>query len=124
MSAASSLVRTAVLAAGLAVSACATNGMVSQREPVMPTTRTQMQAMQAAVFLYLPSMLLSGFMFPFEGMPRWAQAVGSALPLTHFVRAARDVLLRGADGRAGVEVGWLTVLAAACAVAAYGRQRG
>ena len=124
MSAASSLVRTAVLAAGLAVSACATNGMVSQREPVMPTTRTQMQAMQAAVFLYLPSMLLSGFMFPFEGMPRWAQAVGSALSLTHSVRAARDVLLRGADGRAGVEVGWLAVLAAACAVAAYGRQRG
>ena len=93
---------------------------------VSAVTRTQMQAMQAAVFLYLPSMLLSGFMFPFEGMPRWAQAVGSAFPLTHFVRAARDVLLRGADGRAGVEVGWLAVLAAtcaACALAAYGRQR-
>lgn len=71
-------------------------------------------------------MLLSGFMFPFEGMPRWAQAVGIALPLTHFVRAARDVLLRGADARAWTEVGWLAVLAALCgagAVAAYGRQR-
>jgi len=55
-------------------------------------TPTQMQAMQAAVFFYLPSMMLSGFMFPFEGMPRWAQAVRSAFPLTHFVRAARDVL--------------------------------
>lgn len=58
---------------------------------------SQMQAVQGAVFFYLPSMLLSGFMFPFEGMPAWAQALGNALPLTHFVRAARGVLLRG-DG--------------------------
>jgi ABC-2 type transport system permease protein len=57
---------------------------------------TQVQAVQAAVLFYLPSMVLSGFMFPFEGMPRWAQALGEALPLTHFVRAARGVLLRGA----------------------------
>lgn len=89
-------------------------------------TRTQMQAMQGAVFLYLPSMLLSSFMFPFEGMPRWAQLIGAAFPLTHFVRAARDVLLRGANGRAWTEVGWLAALAAACAVRAvtvYPRQR-
>jgi len=90
---------------------------------VPAVTRIQMQAMQTAVFLYLLSMLLSGSMFPFEGMPRRAQAVGSAFPLTHFVRAARDVLLRGADGRAGVRVGWLAALAAACAMAAYDRQR-
>jgi ABC-2 type transport system permease protein len=57
---------------------------------------TQVQAVQAAVLFYLPSMVLSGFMFPFEGMPRWAQVLGEALPLTHFVRAARGVLLRGA----------------------------
>ena len=88
--------------------------------------RTQMQAMQAAVFLYLPSMLLSGFVFPFEGMPRWAQWIGGALPLTHFVRAARDVLLRGANDRAWAETGWLALLAGICmagAVLAYARRR-
>jgi ABC-2 type transport system permease protein len=57
--------------------------------------RNQMQALQGAVLFYLPSMLLSGFMFPFEGMPRWARALGELLPLTHFVRIARGVLLRG-----------------------------
>jgi ABC-2 type transport system permease protein len=57
--------------------------------------RTQVQAIQAAVMFYLPSMLLSGFIFPFTGMPRWAQMLGEALPLTHFVRVARGVLLRG-----------------------------
>ncbi len=55
---------------------------------------SQMQAIQGAVFFYLPSMLLSGFMFPFQGMPTWAQTIGNALPLTHFVRATRGVLLR------------------------------
>jgi ABC-2 type transport system permease protein len=44
---------------------------------------------------YLPSMLLSGFMFPFQGMPAWAKAIGEALPLTHFIRAARGVVLKG-----------------------------
>jgi ABC-2 type transport system permease protein len=108
---ASALTAAAYLAVGFALSAI---------------MRTQMQAMQGAVFLYLPSMLLSGFMFPFEGMPRWAQVVGTAFPLTHFVRAARDLLLRGANGRAWTEVGWLAALAAACAIgalAAYRRQR-
>jgi ABC-2 type transport system permease protein len=57
--------------------------------------RTQVQAIQAAVFFYLPSILLSGFMFPFTGMPRWAMSLGEVLPLTHFIRAARGVLLRG-----------------------------
>jgi ABC-2 type transport system permease protein len=56
---------------------------------------SQMQAIQGAVFFYLPSMLLSGFMFPFQGMPVWAQSIGEVLPLTHFVRAARGVLLKG-----------------------------
>jgi len=59
---------------------------------------SQMQAMQGAVFFYLPSMLLSGFMFPFQGMPSWARAIGEVLPLTHFVRAARGVLLKGEGG--------------------------
>jgi len=79
--AASALFAAAHLALGFALSALA---------------NTQVQAVQAAVLFYLPSMVLSGFMFPFESMPRWAQALGEALPLTHFVRATRGVLLRGA----------------------------
>jgi len=59
--------------------------------------RTQVQAIQAAAFFYLPSILLSGFMFPFTGMPPWAMSLGEALPLTHFIRAARGVLLRGEE---------------------------
>ncbi len=57
-----------------------------------------MQAVQSAVAFYFPAMILSGFLYPFEAMPRWAQLIGEALPLTHFIRAARDTLLRGADG--------------------------
>ena len=57
--------------------------------------RTQMQAMQMTFFYFLPSILLSGFMFPFRGMPVWAQAIGSALPLTHFLRAVRGIMLKG-----------------------------
>jgi ABC-2 type transport system permease protein len=55
----------------------------------------QLQAMQLSVFFFLPSLLLSGFMFPFRGMPEWAQVVGQALPLTHFLRVIRGVLLKG-----------------------------
>lgn len=57
--------------------------------------RTQMQAMQMSVFFFLPSLLLSGFLFPFRGMPEWAQAIGEILPLTHFLRIVRGVLLKG-----------------------------
>ena len=57
--------------------------------------RNQLQAMQLTFFFFLPSMLLSGFMFPFRGMPRWAQVIGEAMPLTHFLRAVRGVLLKG-----------------------------
>jgi len=63
---------------------------------ISASAQTQVQAIQASVFFYLPSMLLSGFMFPFAAMPAWARAIGRALPLTHFVQAARDVLLKGA----------------------------
>ena len=55
----------------------------------------QLQAMQMAIFFFLPSILLSGFMFPFRGMPEWAQWIGEALPLTHFNRIVRGVLLKG-----------------------------
>ncbi|WP_262695195.1 ABC transporter permease [Kordiimonas aquimaris] len=58
---------------------------------------SQLQALQSAVAFYLPSMLLSGFMFPFSGMPEWAQYIGNVLPLTHFVRFSRNILLKGAE---------------------------
>ena len=57
--------------------------------------RNQLQAMQMTFFFFLPSMLLSGFMFPFRGMPAWAQTVGSILPLTHFLILVRGILLKG-----------------------------
>ena len=57
--------------------------------------RNQLQALQATFFFFLPSMLLSGFMFPFRGMPAWAQAIGEVLPLTHFLRIVRGILLKG-----------------------------
>ena len=55
----------------------------------------QLQAMQMTFFFFLPSMLLSGFMFPYRGMPAWAQALGELLPLTHFLRIVRGVMLKG-----------------------------
>ncbi len=57
--------------------------------------RNQLQALQLTFFFFLPSMLLSGFMFPFRGMPPWAQSLGEALPLTHFLRIVRGVMLKG-----------------------------
>jgi len=57
--------------------------------------QNQLQAIQMTFFFFLPSILLSGFMFPFRGMPEWAQWVGSMLPLTHFLRITRGILLKG-----------------------------
>jgi len=57
--------------------------------------RNQLQAMQLAVFFILPSILLSGFMFPFAGMPGWARVIGEMLPLTHALRLIRGILLKG-----------------------------
>ena len=57
---------------------------------------TQMQAMQMTFFVFLPSILLSGFMFPFAAMPGWAKAIGECLPITHFLRIVREVMLKGA----------------------------
>ena len=68
------------LALGFLVSTVATN---------------QRQAMQLSVFYIMPSILLSGFMFPFSGMPGWAQAIGTAIPVTHFLRIVRGALLKG-----------------------------
>lgn len=57
--------------------------------------KNQLQAVQMAFFFFLPSLLLSGFMFPFRGMPDWAQAIGELFPLTHFLRIVRGILLKG-----------------------------
>lgn len=57
--------------------------------------KNQLQAMQLTFFFFLPSILLSGFMFPFRGMPGWAQAIGEVLPLTHFLRIVRGIMLKG-----------------------------
>ncbi|HEY3813630.1 MAG TPA: ABC transporter permease [Caulobacteraceae bacterium] len=88
--------------------------------------QNQLQAGQAAVFIYLPSLILSGFLFPFAGMPRWAKIIGEILPLTHYVRASRDVLIRGYGPMSVVThmepVLLFTVGATALAVFAYRRR--
>jgi ABC-2 type transport system permease protein len=63
---------------------------------ISTVARTQMQAMQMTFFVFLPSILLSGFMFPFRAMPGWAQAIGEAVPNTHFLRMVREIMLKGA----------------------------
>jgi ABC-2 type transport system permease protein len=82
---------------------------------------TQLQAYQMALFFFLPSILLSGFMFPFRGMPNWAQWLGEVLPLTHFLRIVRGILLKG-NGLAEIWVDlWplLVFLLAAAAIALW-----
>jgi ABC-2 type transport system permease protein len=74
---------------------------------ISTAARTQLQAMQMSFFYIMPSLLLSGFMFPFRGMPDWAQAIGTAIPVTHFLRVVRGALLKGA----GVEALWPSLLA-------------
>ncbi len=70
--------------------------------------KSQMQAMQLTFFFFLPSILLSGFMFPYRGMPAWAQVIGEALPLTHFLRIVRGVMLKGA-GYADMQGAFLAI---------------
>jgi ABC-2 type transport system permease protein len=64
---------------------------------ISTAARSQMQAMQLSFFTILPSILLSGFMFPFAGMPDWAQFIGQGVPATHFLRVVRKVMLKGGD---------------------------
>ncbi|MCV9936090.1 ABC transporter permease [Boseaceae bacterium BT-24-1] len=72
--------------------------------------RTQLQAMQLTFFFFLPSLLLSGFMFPYAGMPLWAQWLGEIFPLTHFLRVVRAIMLKGAGlDDIGLEVFYLSV---------------
>ncbi|MGB3900310.1 MAG: ABC transporter permease [Mesorhizobium sp.] len=83
-------------------------GLVLLGYSISTVARTQMQAMQLTVFFFLPSILLSGFMFPFSGMPVWAQWLGEIFPLTHFLRIVRAVMLKGAGLPAiATEVNWL-----------------
>lgn len=86
--------------------------------------RTQLQAMQMSFFYMMPSILLSGFMFPFRGMPNWAQALGTIIPVTHFLRVVRGVMLKGQ----GVGDTWpslcaLTLFVVVVAVLAMARYR-
>jgi ABC-2 type transport system permease protein len=73
--------------------------------------RSQMQSMQMTMFYFLPNILLSGFMFPFRGMPGWAQSLGELLPLTHFLRIVRGIMLKGA--------GWAELWPQAAAMATF-----
>jgi ABC-2 type transport system permease protein len=84
--------------------------------------KSQMQAMQMTFFFFLPSILLSGFMFPFRGMPGWAQVIGEALPLTHFLRLIRGVLLKG-NGAAQMWVHVWPLLLFTAVVLAIGLKR-
>jgi len=78
-----------------------------------------------AFFVFLPSMLLSGFMFPFRGMPVWAQYLGEILPLTHFLRLVRGIMLKGSGVTEVMQELWpialFAVLALALAVKRYRR---
>jgi len=87
--------------------------------------RNQLQAVQMAFFFFLPSLLLSGFMFPFRGMPVWAQTIGEIFPLTHFLRIVRGILLKG-NGIAEVaeqlwQIGLFALLAVVIGVKRYRR---
>jgi ABC-2 type transport system permease protein len=77
---------------------------------ISTVARTQMQAMQLTFFFFLPSLLLSGFMFPYRGMPGWAQTLGEIFPLTHFLRIIRAVMLKGADYQAIAGEVWALVI--------------
>jgi len=91
---------------------------------ISTVARNQMQAMQLSFFTILPSVLLSGFMFPFAGMPGWAQAIGSMVPATHFIRLVRKVMLKGAGiGDVSAEFLALTVILVVISIAAMLRYR-
>ena len=86
--------------------------------------RNQLQAMQMTFFFFLPSMLLSGFMFPFAGLPGWAQALGELLPLTHFLRIVRGIMLKGAGFAEVLPELWpLLLFTAVISLAAIARYR-
>jgi len=81
------------LLAGLSTLFIATN--LSVGYTFSTVAQNQLQAMQMSLMFFLPNILLSGFMFPFAGMPVWAQWIGEALPLTHYLRIVRSIMLKG-----------------------------
>ena len=87
--------------------------------------KNQLQAVQMSIMFFLPSILLSGFMFPFEGMPEWAQLIGECLPLTHYLRIVRAIMLKGADitvlGYDSAMLGVITLVAATIAVTRFNK---
>ncbi|MBL8701413.1 MAG: ABC transporter permease [Alphaproteobacteria bacterium] len=86
--------------------------------------RNQLQAVQMSFFFLMPSILLSGFMFPFRGMPGWAQTLGEALPATHFLRIVRTVLLKGGEAASVThEIGALALTLAIVTTVAISRYR-
>ncbi|MDR0661816.1 MAG: ABC transporter permease, partial [Holosporales bacterium] len=68
---------------------------ISTRRRCSFFAKNQMQSVQRTLFVFLPSMMLSGFMFPFYGMPLWAQAIGGCVPMTYFLRLVKGLLLKG-----------------------------
>ncbi len=99
-------------------------GMVLLGYTFSTLARSQMQAMQLTFFFLLPSILMSGFMFPFHGMPDWAQDLGSLLPMTHFLRVVRAVMLKGANwSEIGFEFALLTGFVPAFSILALLRFR-
>jgi ABC-2 type transport system permease protein len=91
---------------------------------ISTAARNQMQAMQLSFFTILPSILLSGFMFPFAGMPGWAQFIGQAVPATHFLRVIRMVMLKGGDvADVAAECGALVLILVVISAAAMHRYR-
>jgi len=93
---------------------------------ISTVANTQFQAMQMTVFLLLPSILLSGFMFPFDGMPTFAQYLGEILPNTHFIRLTRGIMLRNASlielGRELLVLAGITVIAMTGAIMRFSRR--
>jgi ABC-2 type transport system permease protein len=87
-------------------------------------TESQLQATQVSFFFLLPTILLSGFMFPFRGMPEWAQWLGEVMPATHYIRITRGVILKGATFEdVDQEMVALIVIVLATAALAIGRYR-
>jgi ABC-2 type transport system permease protein len=87
--------------------------------------QNQVQAMQKSMMFFLPNILLSGFMFPFAGMPNWAQWIGELLPLTHYLRIVRAIMLKGASLPEGAcrcpALAGLTLVAMSIAITRFGR---
>jgi ABC-2 type transport system permease protein len=116
------IVGNVVLLAGIATLFIATN--LSFGYTFSTLAQNQLQAVQMSMMFFLPNMLLSGFIFPFLGMPHWAQTVGEFLPLTHFLRVVRAIMLKGSTlGQLQYDVWALAGLMAIAMVIAVTRFR-